>query len=157
MTTLPDSTQRQLRQFVEQIENLEAEKKAIADDIKEKFAEAKAVGFDVKIMRQVIRMRKKSQTERQEEESVLEVYLHALGMLAETMGELGQATFEREIDQSKVSNEKPKIKGDGYLDKVKRAYESAIDRNAEIMMMPNGISVHPVSIVKEVLQEYGAI
>jgi uncharacterized protein (UPF0335 family) len=83
MTTMPQSSQNQLRQYIEQIERLEEEKKAIADDIREKFLEAKAVGFDVKIMRQVLRLRKKSQTERQEEESVLDTYLHALGMLAD--------------------------------------------------------------------------
>lgn len=83
MTTLPNASQQQLRQFIEQIERLEEEKKAIADDVKEKFLEAKAVGFDVKVMRQVLRLRKKSLTERQEEESVLDVYLHALGMLAD--------------------------------------------------------------------------
>jgi len=81
MTTLPASAQAQLRQFIEQIERLEEEKKALADDIREKYLEAKAVGFDVKVMRQILRLRKKSQTERQEEETVLEVYLHALGML----------------------------------------------------------------------------
>ncbi len=68
MTTLPNASQQQLRQFIEQIERLEEEKKAIADDVKEKFLEAKAVGFDVKVMRQVLRLRKKSLTERQEEE-----------------------------------------------------------------------------------------
>lgn len=83
MTTLANASQKQLRQFVEQIERLEEEKRAIADDIKEKFQEAKAVGFDAKVMRQVLKLRKKSQSERQEEESVLDVYLHALGMLAD--------------------------------------------------------------------------
>ncbi len=81
MTTLQASTQNQLRQLIEQIERLEEEKKALSGDIRDKFAESKALGFDVKVMKQVIRMRKKSQTERQEEESILEVYLHALGML----------------------------------------------------------------------------
>ena len=81
MTTLQGAAQNQLRQFIEQIERLEEEKKAIADDIKDKFAEAKAVGFDVKALRQVLRLRKKSKTDRQEEEAILEVYLHALGML----------------------------------------------------------------------------
>lgn len=79
--TLQVSAQNQLRQFIEQIERLEEEKKALSGDIRDKFAEAKAVGFDVKVMRQVLRLRKKSKTERQEEESVLDVYLHALGML----------------------------------------------------------------------------
>ncbi len=83
MTTLQASAQNQLRQFVEQIERLEEEKKAIAGDIRDKYAEAKTLGFDIKALRQIVRLRKKSQTERQEEESILEVYMHALGMLAE--------------------------------------------------------------------------
>jgi uncharacterized protein (UPF0335 family) len=79
--TLQVSAQNQLRQLIEQIERLEEEKKALAGDIRDKFAESKAVGFDVKVMRQVLRLRKKSKQERQEEDSVLDVYLHALGML----------------------------------------------------------------------------
>jgi uncharacterized protein (UPF0335 family) len=81
MTTLQGAAQNQLRQFVEQIERLEEEKKALAEDIRDKFAEAKAVGFDIKALRQVIRLRKKSKTDRQEEEAILETYMHALGML----------------------------------------------------------------------------
>jgi len=81
MTTLQASAQNQLRQLVEQIERLEEEKKALAADIRDKYLEAKAVGFDVKALRQIVRMRKKSNAERQEEESILEVYMHALGML----------------------------------------------------------------------------
>ncbi|HEY7549169.1 MAG TPA: DUF2312 domain-containing protein [Hyphomicrobiaceae bacterium] len=83
MTTLQSSAQKQLRQLIEQIERLEEEKKALAGDIRDKFAEAKGLGFDVKVMRKVISLRKKTQTERQEEDSVLAVYLHALGMLDE--------------------------------------------------------------------------
>ena len=86
MSTLQASAQNQLRQLIEQIERLEEEKKSLQADIKDKFLEAKAVGFDVKVMRQVLRMRKKSHAERQEEESVLEVYLHALGMLDAPLG-----------------------------------------------------------------------
>jgi uncharacterized protein (UPF0335 family) len=81
MTTLQAATQKQLRQFVEQIERLEEEKKAITDDIRDKYAEAKALGFDVKALRQVVRLRKKSRTDRQEEEAILTTYMHALGML----------------------------------------------------------------------------
>lgn len=81
MTTLQASTQKQLRQLVEQIERLEEEKKQLASDVRDKYLEAKAVGFDVKALRQIVRLRKKSREERQEEESVLEVYMHALGML----------------------------------------------------------------------------
>lgn len=83
MTTLQVSAQKQLRQLVEQVERLEEEKKALAGDIRDKFAEAKGLGFDVKIMRKVISLRKKSATDRQEEDTVLTVYLHALGMLDE--------------------------------------------------------------------------
>jgi uncharacterized protein (UPF0335 family) len=83
MTTLQASAQSQLRQLVEQIERLEEEKKALAGDVRDKYLEAKALGFDVKALRQIVRLRKKSQTERQEEESILEVYMHALGMLAD--------------------------------------------------------------------------
>jgi len=81
MTTLQASSQAQLRQYIEQIERLEEEKKALAADIRDKFLEAKAQGFDPKIMKKVISLRKRSKTERQEEDAVLETYLHALGML----------------------------------------------------------------------------
>ncbi len=83
MSTLQPSSQNQLRQMVEQIERLEEEKKNIADDIRDKFAEAKALGFDVKILRMVIRLRKKSAQDRQEEDMVLTTYLNALGMVSE--------------------------------------------------------------------------
>lgn len=83
MTTLQASAQSQLRQLVEQIERLEEEKKALAGDVRDKYLEAKALGFDIKALRQIVRLRKKSQTERQEEETILEVYMHALGMLAD--------------------------------------------------------------------------
>jgi uncharacterized protein (UPF0335 family) len=83
MTTLQGAAQNQLRQFVEQIERLEEEKKGIADDIRDKFAEAKAVGFDVKALRQIVRLRKKSQTDREEEDAILETYMQALGMLGD--------------------------------------------------------------------------
>lgn len=81
MTTLQGAAQAQLRQFIEQLERLEEEKKAIADDIRDKFAEAKAVGFDVKALRQILRLRKKTKDDRDEEEAVLTTYMHALGML----------------------------------------------------------------------------
>lgn len=98
MTTLQASAQNQLRQFVEQIEHLEEEKKQLAADISDKYLEAKSLGFDVKIMRQVIRVRKKSSDERQEEQSLLDVYMHALGMLGEYADtELGQAYLKREF------------------------------------------------------------
>lgn len=71
----------QLKAIVERIERLEEEKKAIADDIKDVYAEAKGNGFDVKALRTIIRMRKQDANERQEQETILETYLQALGML----------------------------------------------------------------------------
>jgi uncharacterized protein (UPF0335 family) len=70
-----------LKAFIERIERLEEEKKAIADDIKDVFAEAKGNGYDIKALRTVIRMRKQDADERKEHEAVLETYLHALGMI----------------------------------------------------------------------------
>ena len=69
-----------LRAFIERVERLEEEKKTIADDIKEVFAEMKGVGFDTKAVRAIIRLRKKDQAERQEEEAILDLYKAALGM-----------------------------------------------------------------------------
>ena len=70
----------QLRSFIERIERLEEEKKALADDIREVYSEAKGTGFDTKIMRQVIRLRKLESADRQEQEAMLDLYLSALGM-----------------------------------------------------------------------------
>ena len=70
-----------LRLLIERIERLEEDKKAISGDIKEVYAEAKANGFDTKILRKVISLRKKDAAEREEEESMLDVYLAALGMI----------------------------------------------------------------------------
>ncbi len=72
--------QDQLRSIVERIERLEEEKAATATDIKEVYAEAKANGYDTKTLRQVVRLRKQDKAERQEQEAILELYLHALGM-----------------------------------------------------------------------------
>ena len=70
-----------LKAFVERVERLEEEKKAIADDVRDVYAEAKANGFDVKALRTVVKLRKLDVNERREQEAVLETYLHALGML----------------------------------------------------------------------------
>jgi uncharacterized protein (UPF0335 family) len=71
----------QLKALVERIEHLEDEKKAIADDIKDVYAEAKGNGYDVKALRKIIRLRKQDKNERAEEEAILETYMHALGMI----------------------------------------------------------------------------
>jgi len=72
----------QLRLFIERVERLEEEKKGIADDIKDVYAEAKAHGFDIKALRTIVRLRKQDSDERKEQEAILETYMHALGMLA---------------------------------------------------------------------------
>lgn len=86
------STQNQLRQFIEQIERLEDEKKGLAEDIRDKFAEAKAIGFDVKAMREVLKLRRQPKTDRDEHQAIVDTYLHALGMLADTP--LGEAAIK---------------------------------------------------------------
>lgn len=82
ITTEPSQTVAagQLRAFIERVERLEEEKKTIAEDIKEIFAEMKGTGFDTKAVRKLIALRKKDEAERQEEEAMLELYKEALGM-----------------------------------------------------------------------------
>ena len=70
-----------LKAFVERVERLEEEKKALSDDIRDVYAEAKGNGFDIKTLRVVVRMRKEDADERKEHEAILETYLHALGMI----------------------------------------------------------------------------
>ena len=74
-------TGEQLRSFIERIERLQEEKDAISTDIKEVYAEAKANGFEVKIMHKIVALRKKTPEERSEEETILDLYLQALGMI----------------------------------------------------------------------------
>ena len=69
-----------LRTIIERIERLEDEKKALSDDIREVYSEAKGVGFDIKIIRQIVRLRKMDASDRSEMEQVLDVYKRALGM-----------------------------------------------------------------------------
>ena len=71
----------QLRQFIERIERLEEEKRGIADDIKDVYAEAKAVGYDVKTMRAIVRLRRMDRNARQEAEALLDLYKSTLGLI----------------------------------------------------------------------------
>jgi uncharacterized protein (UPF0335 family) len=71
----------QLKAIIERIERLEEEKKTISDDIRDVYAEAKGNGFDVKALRTIVRLRKQDVDERREQETILETYMHALGML----------------------------------------------------------------------------
>ncbi|MBL1405081.1 MAG: DUF2312 domain-containing protein [Rhizobiales bacterium] len=77
----------QLKSIIERIERLEEEKKAISDDIKDVFGEAKANGFDTKVLRQIVRLRKQDMAEREEQETIRDLYMHALGMLPDTSGD----------------------------------------------------------------------
>ena len=69
-----------LRAFIERIERLEEEKKALSDDIKDVYGEAKGNGFDIKVMRKLVSLRKQDRDKRMEEETILDLYLAALGM-----------------------------------------------------------------------------
>jgi uncharacterized protein (UPF0335 family) len=80
---MPDSggiAAERLRSFIERVERLEEEKKGLQNDIKDIFAEAKGTGFDTKIMRQIIRLRRMESADRQEMDALLELYKSALGM-----------------------------------------------------------------------------
>ena len=77
---MANATDERLQLLIDRIERLEGEKKGISEDIKDVYGEAKSVGYDVKILRQVIRLRKMRADERQEMEAVLEAYMTALGM-----------------------------------------------------------------------------
>jgi uncharacterized protein (UPF0335 family) len=81
MTEVGGIAVERLRSLVERIERLEEEKKALADDIKEIYSEAKSSGFDVKVLRQVIRQRKIDARELEEQETILDLYRRALGMV----------------------------------------------------------------------------
>ena len=77
---MAEATDDRMRMLIERIERLEEEKKGIADDVRDVYAEAKAVGYDTKIMRQVIRLRAMKPDERSEQETILEMYKAALGI-----------------------------------------------------------------------------
>ena len=83
----------QLRSIVERIERLEEEKREVADAIKEVYAEAKGNGFDTKAIRKIVALRRKDAQEREEEQAILDLYMSALGMLADTP--LGRAAIAR--------------------------------------------------------------
>lgn len=79
LTKIDETTREKLRQTVAKIERLEEEKKEVAEQIKDVYAEAKAIGFDTKALRQVIKLRKVDRAAREEQEMILETYLIALG------------------------------------------------------------------------------
>lgn len=88
MTDIGGITAEQLRSYIERVERLENEKAELAADIREVFAEAKGNGFDVAVMRQVLKLRKMNANDRAEQESLLELYQRALGMAPDLEGEI---------------------------------------------------------------------
>jgi uncharacterized protein (UPF0335 family) len=78
---LNSTAQTRLKTIIERVERLEEDKAAVANDIKEVFAEAKGEGFDVKILRKIVRLRKQDKAKRLEEEAILDLYLSAIGGL----------------------------------------------------------------------------
>ena len=93
----------QLKALIERIEKLEEEKAEIANDIREVYLEAKSSGFDSKIIKKIIAMRKQDDAKRKEEQALLAVYMDALGMLADTP--LGQAAMDRATNPAQADDE----------------------------------------------------
>jgi len=77
---MADAADDRLRLLIERVERLEEEKKGISDDIKDVYAEAKATGYDAKIMKQIVRIRKMKPDDRREMEAILQTYMNALGI-----------------------------------------------------------------------------
>jgi uncharacterized protein (UPF0335 family) len=93
-------TGEHLRQYIERIERLEEEKKVVAEDMKEVFGEAKANGFDVKIMRKIISLRKMDAADREEQDALIDLYQQALGMIPPSAGQV-----EAEKSEAKKTDE----------------------------------------------------
>jgi uncharacterized protein (UPF0335 family) len=147
-TGLQDSAQQQLRRHIERIERLEEEKKALAADISDEFLAAKATGFDVKIMRQVLRLRRISKVERTEAQAILDTYLHALGMLDGTP--LGKWAAEQEYAMTRhvaAAHGMAELGEEVIAQKrAKRAAEN------EPTISINGGPEHPMSVVREAVE-----
>jgi len=103
--------QDQLRSIVARIERLEEEKTVLATDIKEVYAEAKGNGFDVKILRKIVRLRKQEQSERLEEEEITDLYMHALGMLKTPEFYLRLSGWRSPENMGKSADKSPKGRG----------------------------------------------
>lgn len=109
MTEIGGIAAEQLRSFIERIERISEERDALGADIRDVYAEAKANGYDTKIMRQVIRERKMEPREREERESLLDLYRRALGMLADT--DLGRAALGRVAEKARSGEMSVSING----------------------------------------------
>jgi uncharacterized protein (UPF0335 family) len=81
MTEVGHNSKEQIRSIIERVERLEEEKKGLADDIKDVFAEAKGNGYDPRALREIVKLRKQDPEDRKEREAIIETYMHALGMV----------------------------------------------------------------------------
>ena len=96
MKNLQSTAQRQLKEHVEAIERMQEEQKAIGSDIKDRYLVAKKQGFDVKILRKILALRKKSEAEREEEQALIDTYMGALD--GTPLGSYGERQRERELE-----------------------------------------------------------
>ena len=90
----------QLRQYISRIEKLEEEKRDIADNIRDAFADAKSNGFDPKVMRQLLKIRKVDSQELEEQETILDIYKHAMGMIPDFESANAPATSEEAKEEA---------------------------------------------------------
>ena len=147
MTGLQDSAHRTLRRHIERIENLEEEKRGLAADISDEFKAATASGFDVKVMRQVLKLRRMDKHEREEAEAVLDTYLHALGMLDGTP--LGQWADAKE---DAMTRSVAAAHGMSALGEEVIADRKAKRAEGEPTISVNGGPAHPMSVVREAVE-----
>lgn len=152
-----------LKSFIERIERLDAEKKAIAEDLKEVYAEAKSVGIDNKIMREVIKLRKMDTHERQEKEALLDVYLHAIGFDTTPLAKAAKAAEEvsEAIDNLAELGATIEITGDSH---DKKLYDSAVElvtacnkASTELIQRQLKIGYNKAAGLIEKLEESGII
>lgn len=117
-----------LRSLIERIERLEEEKRTLSADIKEVYAEAKGTGFDTKIMRQLIKERRMDKDDLDEQQTLLDVYRRALGMLVDTpLGDAAVATLEK---KAKASSKRVDKIVDDFVDSVARHDGDSIEISA---------------------------
>jgi len=104
MTNFGGVSGEKLRQLVARIEKLEEEKKEVAECIKEAYGEAKGFGYDVKVLRQLIKIRKQDRSELEEQEAILDVYMHAMGMVPGSLDDAEESTTDNQASSEEGSN-----------------------------------------------------